>query len=99
MKKGYYFYTLLTKEEQQELKKELGLRLKFYLKSKHLNFDGFISCLFMWVNTEKGHNYWLEISRSERTHKKASKKRHEFKVMTKKDVNNNRSKAYDHLNF
>lgn len=70
MKKGYYFYTLLTKEEQQEFKKEMGSRLKKYLSDFFNDFNIFLQCAFMWKHTDKGHDYWQDIWISKRTNKK-----------------------------
>lgn len=70
MKKGYYYYMLLTPEERERLKNEfLCYDLKEQLKLKYHSFYHFISesCDY--------NMYWSKVAASERSHRPKKKQK------------------------
>lgn len=70
IKKGSYWFKLLSPEEQgfyvEALKNNDNADFDFLMDYWFSDFRGFISGSFTWCGTEQGHNYWSDISNSER---------------------------------
>lgn len=71
MKKGYYYYMLLTPEERKDFKTEFLFyrSIKDLLKSKYNSFYEFIaeSC--------PHDSFWLKVATSERSHRPKKKQK------------------------
>jgi hypothetical protein len=62
MKTGIYWFAYLSEQEQKEFRENCK---DFHedIALEYFSFRAFISLAFDWIDTQQGHEYWMEISK------------------------------------
>lgn len=68
MKKGSYYFSLLTEDEKENYKNNIltHLRFNFLMDREYFSFEHFIDCAFYFDETPQGRKYWENIANSNR---------------------------------
>jgi len=62
MKKGSYWFSLLSEKEQKEYKENAKSDWYFMIENESESFAWFIAGGFIWEYTPQGNEYWSRIS-------------------------------------
>jgi len=64
MKKGYYFFRKLSRNQRKEFRKEAKKQRFCFLEimnDKHFRMSGFVVLSFDWYTSLQGLDYWLNV--------------------------------------
>lgn len=64
MKKGSYWFSLLTEKQQSEFRANVGERFYEIMNRNFRSFYLFIDDSFLWEGAEQGDKYWSDIAAS-----------------------------------